>query len=193
MRSAIAVLALALLVVPLGTSQTSIRSHARHTVPPALDDVSSVDAHSFAHWANPAREMIDDDAPVNLSDDIYGRRQRGPVRVPLRTSYRSGDNLYRLEVRRLNLRGGAISRFLTMVIDINAGLSSQGEFWIFGKEQIGGVAPDELIEALALRGCCGQSRIGAQSLVNLNDSGKSFPEIADFCESHPEAVFTEPR
>jgi len=59
------------------------------------------------------------------------------------------------------------------------------------------VAPRELVSLLALRDKNASIRdlkIGnCQTLTGANDSGSSFETIADFCEQHPEAVFTEPR
>ena len=34
---------------------------------------------------------------------------------------------------------------------------------------------------------------GFDTLTDANDHGKTFSQIADFCEAHPEAVFTEAR
>lgn len=71
----------------------------------------------------------------------------------------------------------------------------------FGKSFNYGAAPEEVVESLSLRTHLGDlatvyeiGRIKEMArLSQANDSGATFSEIADFCEQHPEAVFTEPR
>lgn len=59
------------------------------------------------------------------------------------------------------------------------------------------VAPSELVSLLALRDrnakVSGEQVAGFSTLTSANDSGNSFVTIANFIESHPEAVFTEAR
>jgi hypothetical protein len=53
------------------------------------------------------------------------------------------------------------------------------------------LAPEELVEQLALRGPSGKPKDDSLSLVALNDRGKSFEEIADIIEKNPENYFKE--
>lgn len=55
-----------------------------------------------------------------------------------------------------------------------------------------GKLPDPLVQALGLRtngGAFESQRFGRTSLVNLNDGGRTFAEIADIIESEPEGLF----
>lgn len=66
----------------------------------------------------------------------------------------------------------------------------------FGANAEQEMAPNELIELLALRGCNGGSidPIEFYPLVDLNDiKKKTFPEIAAILRANPEQYFTEPR
>jgi flagellar basal body-associated protein FliL len=58
---------------------------------------------------------------VSNPQRVSARRIEGRLSFPVRTEFSPRDHLYRLEVRRINLRGGAVSRFLTMTILINCG------------------------------------------------------------------------
>lgn len=72
----------------------------------------------------------------------------------------------------------------------------------FGIVSSTGDAPNELLNLLALRDGAGKfakdNRLVCRGqtfpfLTSANDAGVSFVEIAAFCRTHPESVFTEPR
>lgn len=54
-----------------------------------------------------------------------------------------------------------------------------------------GVLPDPVLEWLGLNSPEGSFDSYANSLTQMNDSGKSFLEIADFIESNPEHLFKQ--
>lgn len=72
-----------------------------------------------------------------------------------------------------------------------------GPVWGYGKSEQDAIAPNELVEKLALHNAKGWIKgrrlCWASTLAGANDEGATFKEIADFCEKYPHSVFSEPR
>ncbi|MBN1477686.1 flagellar basal body-associated FliL family protein [Candidatus Sumerlaeota bacterium] len=125
MRSIIALSALLLMCGPLGAAPSQVRSHERINTPPSLGEFRGLDAQSFIHLANPAREMVDGDAQSAVERvPMASRPNRPPAEVRLPQEFSSGDVLYRYLNNRVNLRGGHIPRFLKLDIYINFGTNT---------------------------------------------------------------------
>lgn len=68
--------------------------------------------------------------------------------------------------------------------------------YMYGADEDEWVAPDELIENLGLHDCCGYAKHPfehRQDIAGLNDTGKTFKEIAAIIRADPSMYFREPR
>jgi flagellar basal body-associated protein FliL len=124
-RSIVTLIPLMLMCGPLAAAPSHVRSNERTSTPPSLSEFQGLDAQSFVHLANPARDMIDGD--VRRPDDrlsLARRPNRPPTEVRLPQEFSSQDVLYRYINNRVNLRGGHIPRFLKLDIYINFGTNN---------------------------------------------------------------------
>ena len=76
---------------------------------------------------------------------------------------------------------------LGVACDISGLGKWDGFHYSIGSEHRAGELPTLVRDALGLRACNGSFREGC--LTNLNDSGKTFAEIADIIESRPKGLF----